>query len=623
LWGDDDAASQRTNLSGSRFSTRDYAVDQSVNLMAMGDSSTNLSGSMSASQGSSFSVAGLFRGGRAPETGSRFDEYGDAAPSTESEEYISDKNRRMSPIFASCMYFFHSCIDSCAAFCGRRTLFPLLMAFFGVFILAAGIYWGGIAQEEGSKEKVVRTAIIDSGITAPEVFSASGSNPQKKAVKWMANTDPANLHAGDKGFLDRYALAVFYFGGNGKSGAWADNTNWMTEAGICSWHGIECKPLVQTAADGVQTTTRSYDANDSIMKIVLEGNRMTGVIPEEFGGLSDLIILDLTENSISGNLPVSVSKMSNLRDLLLRKNTIFGTFPAELTELTDLHQLNLGENQFDGPIPSSIGQMTALRSMSLGTNLFTGTFPDLEPMNKLVNLFLDDNDLGGTIPEYISAKTDLKILRLSKNKFKGTIPESFKALKNLEVLHLDENELTGTIPNMFDGAPRLYNVQLQQNRLNGTIPNKLWHLGDMKHLALDNNELTGTISGNIGTLGDIQTVSLHHNFFEGTVPSNIGFLTDLSWLTLNNNFFNGTIPLGIGGCYRLKTFHVDNNNLTGDIPTEMGHLNRLESVQLESNKLVGVEVPKEICNLVTEESLSHLSADCEEKITCSCCHECV
>lgn len=162
-------------------------------------------------------------------------------------------------------------------------------------------------------------------------------------------------------------------------------------------------------------------------------------------------------------------------------------------------------------------------------------------------------------------------------------------------------------------------------------PEKVAHISSLiqcfssklEHLALDNNELTGTISGNIGTLADIQTVSLHHNFFEGTVPSNIGFLTDLSWLTLNNNFFNGTIPASIGGCYRLKTFHVDNNNLTGDIPTEIGHLNRLESVQLESNKFVGVEVPKEVCNLVTQESLAHLSADCKEKITCSCCHECV
>ncbi len=401
FWGEEESsvAKQRpsgTNLSGSRFSTRDYAVDQSVNLMAMGDSqSTNLSGS---NQGSGFasSVAGLFRattGTEAP----RFDEYGDAAPSTESEEYISDKQRRLTPMFAS--------LRSAT---GTKTFYVIILGVLGFFLVGGGIFFG-TNKGESNEEIPMREFIVQAGVTPDSVFSAGDPSPQNKALKWMVYDDPAKLNPGDKGCLDRYILAVFYFGSNDKLEGWNDSTNWMTGKGICSWAGVQCAPqsITPSSSNNFQTTSQSYDANDAITGLILKSNNMEGIIPDEFAGFPELMILDLSDNDISGSIPPALGNMKKIRDLFLRKNSLFGTFPEELTQLTGLHQLHLGENKLEGQIPDLIEEMKNLRSLALSSNSFDGFFPYVEHLTLLLNLHLDDNQFIATIPYWLYEMTDL------------------------------------------------------------------------------------------------------------------------------------------------------------------------------------------------------------------------
>jgi len=112
-------------MSRGGFSTRDYIVDQSVNLMDIGDQggigggagggTTRLSGagggaaaaigdvsSNNSSIFSSINISGLFRANTGVEDPQFLDAYGDAAPSADPEEYNdSDKRRRVSPLWAA------------------------------------------------------------------------------------------------------------------------------------------------------------------------------------------------------------------------------------------------------------------------------------------------------------------------------------------------------------------------------------------------------------------------------------------------------------------------------------------------------------------------------------------
>lgn len=619
LWGEEDELGTKprlagTNLSGARFSTRDFAVDQSVNLMAMGDAPvTNLSGS-DQSAGFASSIAGLFRGTTINEQ-PRFDEYGDAAPSTESEEYISDKQRRMTPISASIRKLI-----------GTKSFYVVICGALAVCLLVGGVIMatnkGG--GSDGSDEVAMRDFIVQAGVTPETAFVSGNSSPQSKALKWIVHDDPANLKPQDKGVLDRYILAVFYFGRN-KAVGWNDNTNWMTGKGTCSWAGIQCPPrsVTPSSDNNFKTTSQSYDDHESITGLILRSNNIEAIIPDEFGGLSELITLDLSGNNITGRIPPALGSMKKLRDLLLQQNSLVGTFPEELSQLTGLHQLHLGENKLEGQIPEIVDRMKNLRSLALSSNSFEGMFPHVEPLTLLLKLHLDDNQFNATVPSWLYGMTDLKDLRLSKNKFVGSIPSELKSLRHLEILHLDQNGFQGNFPDMFSHMPRLSDLRLQNNQFDGTIPSSIFNLQDLKYLLLDNNKFTGSIPGTIGTLIDVVTLSLHLNQLEGTIPSSIGNLDDIVTLTLNSNNFKGTIPTQIGECFRLELLSLDQNKLTGSIPMELGRLERLKELRLEMNSLVGVVVPSEVCELTKSEVLAHISADCKSKVTCACCHQCL
>ncbi|KAL6590785.1 hypothetical protein U3516DRAFT_770032 [Neocallimastix sp. 'constans'] len=65
---------------------------------------------------------------------------------------------------------------------------------------------------------------------------------------------------------------------------------------------------------------------------------------------------------------------------------------------------------------------------------------------KLKNLFLQDNNLSGSIPESIGNLTELKELKLHKNNITGPIPNSIGKLTILEILYLNDNNLSGELP---------------------------------------------------------------------------------------------------------------------------------------------------------------------------------
>lgn len=47
----------------------------------------------------------------------------------------------------------------------------------------------------------------------------------------------------------------------------------------------------------------------------LQGNQITGGIPEEYGNLSSLTMLDLESNKLNGQIPSSLGNLKNLQFL--------------------------------------------------------------------------------------------------------------------------------------------------------------------------------------------------------------------------------------------------------------------------------------------------------------------
>ncbi|KAJ8754169.1 hypothetical protein K2173_002068 [Erythroxylum novogranatense] len=84
-----------------------------------------------------------------------------------------------------------------------------------------------------------------------------------------------------------------------------------------------------------------------------------------------------------------------------------------------------------------------------GKNL-TGNIPtDLTKLTGLVELWLDDNDLTGPIPDF-SRCTELKIIHLENNQLTGDLPSFLTNLPNLRELYVQNNKLSGKVPAGLD-----------------------------------------------------------------------------------------------------------------------------------------------------------------------------
>ena len=154
-------------------------------------------------------------------------------------------------------------------------------------------------------------------------------------------------------------------------------------------------------------------------------------IPPELGNLKETLQhLDLGGNNLTGDIPPEIWGLTELRTLRLHANNninggtgLTGTIPAEVKNLTKLNQLQLHGNAFSGPIPTEIAQLSELTSLTLYGNGFTGTIPPGLGRLPLTLLHLNSNQLTGSIPsELEDLVPGLTSLLLIDNSFSGCVP---------------------------------------------------------------------------------------------------------------------------------------------------------------------------------------------------------
>ena len=125
-------------------------------------------------------------------------------------------------------------------------------------------------------------------------------------------------------------LVAFYNATGGPD--WRNNENWLTDEPLDSWYGVSTN-------------------FGRVTILSLPGNGLTGELPPELGGLSDLRELYLDVNQLTGEIPPELANLSNLTSLSLSRNQLTGEVPPELINLQSLQLLDVGRNQLTGCDP--------------------------------------------------------------------------------------------------------------------------------------------------------------------------------------------------------------------------------------------------------------------------------
>jgi len=482
---------------------------------------------------------------------------------------------------------------------------------------------------KGNRQEKFHQLIVEEEISSAEDLDTPGS-AQALALEWVAHHDGAKLKPEDPQTVQRYALAVLFYATAGTNelenaadaGHWMESLNWLSKKGICAWSGVTCEGDLP---DNVEkdASDKNLDHHGFVERLELTELGLMGDLPAELAALTRLYKLDLSKNDLKGTIPKEFAQLTGLRELLLSHNLLTGVLFEGFGDLTNLRHLILGNNRLTGEIPDHMARhLTELRSLSLEGNDLTGEVPDLEQLTKITNFNVQDNQLTGRFPTSITKLTNLVQLNLGRNHLTGTFPEEMMELTALEKLLLREMNLHGTIPDeLFTRVTRLTELGLSNNKLSGTIPSSVGKLKDLHGFFIGQNKLTGSIPRQVGLMADLTILEVQGNKLSGSIPNLVSALNGLEIFSAARNHLTGTIPPEVGQMHRLQSFFVENNKLTGGVPTEMGKLHALKQCRIYDNRLDG-EIPDEVCELIDDEDLVFLGADCGHKFTCDCCTKC-
>ncbi|XP_074284142.1 receptor-like protein EIX2 [Silene latifolia] len=326
--------------------------------------------------------------------------------------------------------------------------------------------------------------------------------------------------------------------------------------------------------------------------IDLSSNLFEGVIPSGFANTGSLY---LNDNRFSGCYNILCPKIeNNLFELALSNNLFSEELPNCWMNFSTLKNLYLENNELWGRIPNSIGSLRYLQYLDLHNNSFSGPFPSaFKNCTTLVMLNIGDNLLSGNIPPWIGdASQVVSALILRKNNFLGEIPESMCKLNSLQILDLGINHLSGIIPNCFGNflAMKVIENQVRVPCKPGltVLPCPGSNLGIM--------DGTTTISWKKveqkvkETIWFVKYIDLSSNKLSGEIPYGISTLNGIESLDLSNNKLSGNIPFEIGNLTALELLDLSNNNLTGEKPASLANVTTLGIMNVSNNNLSG-EIP--------------------------------
>ena len=310
----------------------------------------------------------------------------------------------------------------------------------------------------------VAALILIAAVLVPAHPASAQSNPASCAAGG-AVADPAN-NPGLVSDCDALLAARDTLAGTA-------SLNWSASTPIRRWYGV-------TVADSPLRITR----------LEFLGKRLTGKVPSELGGLSNLRSLYLYGHQLTGPIPMELGGLAKLESLYLHDNQLTGPIPSDLGGLTNLRSLYLSRNQLTGPIPVELGGLSNLEQLSLDQNQLTGGIPaGLGGLANLESLYLHENQLTGSIPAELGDLSNLRTLRLDHNQLAGEIPTELGGLANLESLYLYDNQLIGPIPAELTGLANLEQLYLSVNQLTGCIPEGLRDFARVSSNDLDDLDL--------------------------------------------------------------------------------------------------------------------------------------
>ena len=330
----------------------------------------------------------------------------------------------------------------------------------------------------------------------------------------------------------------------------------------------------------------------SLESLILGGNQFD-IIPKSFGNICTLRELDLSSNNLNGQLFEFINNLSSgcakdsLEVLTLSENQIIGSFP-NLAIFPSLKSLFLDNNNINGTVPKSIGNLFNLEILFVSSNFLHGVIAEAHSSNlsKLQYLGLSNNSLTFEFSFNWVPPFQLEGIHLGSCMLGPRFPNWIQTQRNISNLHISYAKISDTIPTWFaDLPPTLRVIDFSSNHIDGRLPDLSTKCLYLDEINLSANRLEGPLPL-LPT--NLSILNLSENRFSGSILSickiNGGLLKHLD---LSNNLLSGQLPNCFMYWPNLVILNLAGNNFYGEVPSSLGLLSQLKTVSLSNNSFSG------------------------------------
>lgn len=340
----------------------------------------------------------------------------------------------------------------------------------------------------------------------------------------------------------------------------------------------------------------------NLVAINVSNNLLKGRIDTKICNSSNVLrVLDLSMNQFSGGFMEDgvVNCSRTLRQLHVDGNSLSGQLPDTLFHMSSLEHLSLACNSFSGELSEKISKLFRLKSLVIPDNQFSGSLPNVfGNLTELENLIVHTNFFSGSLPSSLSLCPRLQVLDLRNNSLNGVVDFNFTKLPHLTTLDLATNRFTGPLPATLSNCRKLITLSLARNSFDGEIPLGFANLISLSFVSVSNNSFVNLphALGVLQQCPNLTTLILTRNFYHEEIPQNVSGFEHLMVLALGNCGLSGEIPIWLLNCTRLQVIDLSWNHLGGSIPSWIGQMERLFYLDFSNNSFTG-ELPKSITDL--------------------------
>ncbi|XP_037471302.1 receptor-like protein EIX1, partial [Triticum dicoccoides] len=195
--------------------------------------------------------------------------------------------------------------------------------------------------------------------------------------------------------------------------------------------------------------------------------------------LTALRVLDISGNRFHTALSANwFWHITTLTSLDLSTSDLHGSIPDEMGNMTSLEEVHIGgyETSLTGIIPSNLKNLCNLKIVDLSESNTTGDIGELMERlpkcswDKLYSLDFSDNNIGGSLPNWLGPLPNLTILDLSNNYIEGPMPLWIGSLPQLAFLYLYSNQLVGEMnEDHLEGLRSLQELRMSDNSVSMVV----------------------------------------------------------------------------------------------------------------------------------------------------------